>query len=48
LYDERDDIAGAEDPEVEFGAKNGRAVAEQADEAAEQDVDAGSEKGRCY
>lgn len=45
LDDERDDVAGAEDPEVEAWFEEGGLPAEQADEFAEEDVDACCEEG---
>lgn len=46
LDHEGDDIAGAEDPEVECGAEEGRVAPEDLYEAAEEDVDASGEEGR--
>lgn len=40
LDDERDDVAGAEDPEVHFRAKDGGLAAKELDEPAKEDVDA--------
>lgn len=48
LDDERDYVAGAENPEVETWGENGGLTAEDFDEAAEEDVDAGCEEGGCY
>jgi len=45
---ERDDIAGAKDPEVQAGGEDGGLAAEELDEGAEEDVDAGCEEGGCY
>ena len=45
LDDERDDIAGAEDPEIHFRAEDGGVAAEDLDEAAKEDVDACCEEG---
>jgi hypothetical protein len=47
LHDERDDVAGDEDPEVEAWADDGGFAAQQGDEAAEEDVDACCEEGGC-
>lgn len=47
LHDERDDVAGAEDPQVQRRAQNGRFPSENGDESAQQDVDAGREERRC-
>lgn len=48
LDNERDDVAGAEDPEVEAWAEDRGFAAEKFDEAAEEDVDAGCEEGGCW
>lgn len=45
LHDQRDHVAGAEDPEVQAGGEDGGFAAEEVDEAAEEDVDAGCEEG---
>lgn len=48
LDDEGDNIAGAKDPEVEFGCKEGCFLAENLDVATEEDVDSSSEKDGSY
>lgn len=47
LHDERDDVAGDEDIEVETWADDGGVAAQQGDEAAKEDVDACCEEGGC-
>jgi hypothetical protein len=47
LHDERDDVAGDKDPEVEAWTDDGGFAAQQGDEAAEEDVDACCEEGWC-
>lgn len=48
LDDERDDVAGAEDPEVHFRTEDGGVAAEDLDETAEEDVDACCEECGSY
>lgn len=48
MDDERDHVAGAEDPEVEAWGEDGGLATEDFDKAAEEDVDAGCEEGGCY
>lgn len=48
LHDQRDHVAGAENPEVEAGGEDGGFAAEEVDEAAEEDVDAGCEEGGSW
>lgn len=45
LDDKGDDVAGAEDPEIELWAEEGRFPAKDLDEAAKEDVDACCEEG---
>ena len=48
LDDEGDDVAGAEDPQVPFGGDGGSVRALEADEPAEDNVDACCEEGGCW
>ena len=48
LDDERDDVTGAEDPEVEAWGEDRRLAAEEVDELSEEDVDSGCEEGGGY
>ena len=48
LDDERDDVAGAEDPEVEVRGKDGGVAAEDFDEVAQEDVDSCGEERWCF
>jgi len=48
LHDERDDVAGDEDPEVEVRWEDGRLTAETSDKFSKENINACCEEGGSY